>query len=63
MSEGSFLEPHRGVQIYVREKALEFIHLTAQEKLAWLEEINALYWAGAMRLSGAADSKRKDGGL
>jgi len=55
-------EPNRGVQLYVREKALEFIHLTAEEKLAWLDEINVLYWAGAMRLRDAPDSKGKEGG-
>jgi len=60
MSE-SHREPNRGVQLYVREKALEFIHLTAEEKLAWLDEINMLYWAGAMGLRDAPDSTQGGG--
>lgn len=54
MSESHFREPRRGIQLYSREKALEFIHLSAEEKLSWLDEINMLYWAGVSQVRDAS---------
>lgn len=60
MSENPFREARRGVQLYSREKALEFIHLSAEEKLSWLDDINMLYWAGVSCVRDAAvDPERK----